>query len=110
MIDASPHEIAYPVVVATRTLHGFERVAAAAILWAVLVAAAVAQAGPTTSTACRAKADVCGGNCAVRLRHSPELSTCRQGCRRRKVECLRTGTWRPLLSGQDVHRDSFDAR
>src|SRR4051812_43488224 len=99
----------------------------AAVLCAALVASAAAQARSTAGTSCSAKADVCEGpiggpqlerlrllelgvgqrrhNCTVRLRLSPELANCRKGCSRRKVECLKTGTWRPLLSGQGARRN-----
>src|SRR3954453_17216509 len=49
----------------------------AAVLCAALVAPAAAEARSTAGTSCSAKADVCEGNCTVRLRHSPELNGCR---------------------------------
>lgn len=100
MTYTEPDEMPNRVVVAPRSHRALERIVTAAALWAALVAAAAAQTGPTASAGCRAKADVCEGNCAVRLRHSPELTSCRQGCGRRKLECLRTGTWRPVQLGQ----------
>jgi hypothetical protein len=95
-------EMRYRVVLATRNCRS---IVLAAILSAGLVASAAAQTHATGSTTCSAKGDVCEGNCRVRLRHSPDLTSCRQACSHRKMECLKTGTWRPLVSGHGQRRN-----